>query len=156
MTRLLVLAAAAALALTGTAVAGQPVACAGTVSIAPDPASFEVREAGGNTFVSFAFTGTHDFCLADGSVVTGTVAGELTQRTGADGSLSIRFSETFAYGDGTLAYRGEASLNGSGWQSNVQTVGSGTGSLAGIHGHGAFFPTATPGLFTDVIYYHYH
>ena len=106
------------------------------------------------TFVEFDFTGLHDICLADGSVVTGIVAGHLVQRTSANGDFSLTFDEVLSYNGGTLGYRGEGSLTGGNWQSNVMTVGLGTGPLAGIHGQGTFVFTG-PASLADVIYYVY-
>ena len=63
-----------------------------------------MRQAGSQTFVEFDFTGLHDICLADGSEVTGTVAGHLVQRTSANGDLGLRFDEILSYGGGTLRY----------------------------------------------------
>jgi opacity protein-like surface antigen len=153
--RMLVAAAAtvAAIAAAAPADAAAPVACAGTIAIA-GVSNTSVRPAGPQTFVSFDFTGTHDICLADGSLVTGTIAGRLEERLAPDGDLSLRFEETFAYGGGTLGYRGEASLTGSTWQGHVQTVGAGTGPLAGISGHGSFYPTG-PTSFGDLVFYVY-
>jgi opacity protein-like surface antigen len=146
-------AAAAAVVAAGPADAAAPVACAGTVNLT-GTSNFEVRAAGLETFVSFDFTGTHDLCLADGSLVIGTVQGHLLQRLAPDGDLTLRFDEVLSYGGGTLGYRGEASLSGPNWQSHVQTVGAGTGVLAGISGQGSFFPTG-PTSFADVIDYVY-
>src|SRR4029453_7237193 len=100
------------------------------------------------------FTGLHDICLADGSVVTGIVEGHLVQRISANGDFSLTFDEVLSYNGGTLGYRGEGSLTGGNWQSNVMTVGLGTGPLAGIHGQGAVVFTG-PASLTDVIYYVY-
>lgn len=152
-TGLLAAVAAAAVVVAAPADAATPLACAGTISLT-GVSDLEVRPAGPETFVSFDFTGLHDICLADGSLVTGTVAGHLDQRLAPDGDLTLRFDEVLSYGGGTLAYRGEASLSGSNWQSHVQTVGAGTGVLAGISGQGSFFPTG-PTSFADVIHYVY-
>jgi hypothetical protein len=146
-------AAAAAVVAIAPADAAAPVACAGTIQLT-GVSNVEVRAAGPATFTSFDFTGLHDICLADGSVVTGTVAGHLVQRQAADGDVTLRFDEVLSYGGGTLAYRGSASLSGENWQSHVATVGAGTGVLAGIHGQGSFFPTG-PTSFADVIHYVY-
>jgi hypothetical protein len=137
----------------GTALGSAPVPCAGTVQLTGS-SNFELRQAGSQTFVEFDFTGLHDICLADGSLVTGTVAGHLVQRSSADGDLGLRFDEVLSYGGGTLGYRGEASLADGNWQSHVQTVGAGTGPLAGIHGRGEFWFTG-PASFADVISYVY-
>jgi hypothetical protein len=140
-----------ALAVTTTGAAPEP--CYGTVQFTSQ-SNFQVRQAGSQTFVQFDFTGLHDICLADGSEVTGTVAGHLVQRTSDNGDLTLRFDEVLSYGGGTLGYRGEASLTRGNWHSQVMTVGEGTGPLAGIHGQGMFVFTG-PASLTDVIYYVY-
>jgi hypothetical protein len=116
--------------------------------------NFQVRQADSQTFVEFDFVGLHDICLADHSEVTGTVAGHLVQRTAANGDLNLGFNEVLSYGGGTLGYRGEASLTGGNWRSQVMTVGAGTGPLAGIRGQGTFWFTGPTSL-ADVIYYVY-
>jgi hypothetical protein len=145
---------AAASAVAGPAEASAPAACAGTVALT-GTSNLQVRPAGAQTLVSFDFTGTHDICLSNGSLVTGTVAGELEERLAPNGDLTLQFDEILSYGGGTLGYRGSASLSGSNWQSHVQTVGAGTGPLAGIDGQGSFYPNGPTG-FTDLISYTYH
>jgi hypothetical protein len=145
--------AAAAIVIASPATASAPQACAGTVALT-GVSNLQTRLAGSETFVSFDFTGTHQLCLADGSLVTGTVAGHLTERLAADGDLTLQFAEILSYGGGTLGYRGEATLSGSNWQSHVQTFGAGSGPLAGISGQGSFYPAGPTG-FTDLIYYTY-
>jgi hypothetical protein len=140
-----------ALAVTTTGAAPEP--CYGTVQLTSQ-SNFQVRQAGRQTFIQFDFTGLHDICLADGSVVTGIVAGHLVQRTSANGDFSLTFNEVLSYNGGTLGYRGEGSLTRGNWQSHVVTVGAGTGPLAGIHGQGTFVFTG-PASLTDVIYYVY-
>jgi hypothetical protein len=140
-----------ALAVTTTGAAPEP--CDGTVQLTSQ-SNFQVRQAGSQTFVQFDFTGLHDICLADRSVVTGIVAGHLVQRTSANGDFSLTFDEVLSYNGGTLGYRGQGILTGDNWQSHVTTVGAGTGPLAGIHGQGTFVFTG-PASLTDVIYYVY-
>ena len=123
-------------------------------SSSPANRTFKCGKPARQTFVQFDFTGLHDICLADGSVVTGIVEGHLVQRTSANGDFSLTFDEVLSYNGGTLGYRGEGSLTGGNWQSNVMTVGAGTGPLAGIHGQGTFVFTG-PASLTDVIYYVY-
>jgi len=130
-----------------------PERCDGTVQLTSQ-SNFQMRQAGRQTFVQFDFTGLHDICLADRSVVTGIVEGHLVQRTSANGDFSLTFDEVLSYNGGTLGYRGEGSLTGGNWQSNVMTVGLGTGPLAGIHGQGTFVFTG-PASLADVIYYVY-
>ena len=140
-----------ALAVTTTGAAPEP--CDGTVQLTSQ-SNFQVRQAGTQTFVQFDFTGLHDICLADHSVVTGIVEGHLVQRISANGDFSLTFDEVLSYNGGTLGYRGEGGLTGGIWQSNVMTVGLGTGPLAGIHGQGTFVFTG-PASLADVIYYVY-
>ena len=145
---------AAAVVAAAPANAAAPIACAGSVNLT-SVTNFAARPAGAQTLLSFDFTGSHDICLADGSLVTGTVAGHLDERLARNGDLSLQFDEVLSYRGGTLGYRGEASLSGSNWQSHVQTVGAGTGPLAGISGQGSFYPTG-PTSFADLISYVYH
>ena len=98
-----------ALAVTTTGAAPEP--CAGTVQLTSQ-SNFQVREAGRQTFVEFDFTGLHDICLADGSVVTGIVEGHLVQRISANDDFSLTFDEVLSYNGGTLGYRGEGGLTG--------------------------------------------
>jgi hypothetical protein len=146
----------AALSILVTSANSSPAAperCDGTVQLTSQ-SNFQVREAGRQTFVEFDFTGLHDICLADHSVVTGVVEGHLVQRISANGDFSLTFDEVLSYNGGTLGYRGEGGLTGGNWHSNVQTVGLGTGPLAGIHGQGTFVFTG-PASLADVIYYVY-
>jgi hypothetical protein len=143
----------AVMALAVTTTGAAPERCDGTVQFTSQ-SNFQMRQAGRQTFVEFDFTGLHDICLADHSVVTGIVEGHLVQRTSDNGDLGLRFDEVLSYGGGTLGYRGEASLTRGNWHSNVVTVGFGTGPLAGIHGQGTFVFTGLTSL-ADVIYYVY-
>jgi len=140
-----------ALAVSTTGAAPEP--CYGTVQLTSQ-SNFQMRQAGRQTFIQFDFTGLHDICLADGSVVTGIVAGHLVQRTSANGDFGLNFDEVLSYNGGTLGYRGAGSLTGGNWHSHVTTVGNGTGPLAGIHGQGTFVFTG-PASLTDVINYVY-
>ena len=122
-----------ALAVTTTGAAPEP--CDGTVQLTSQ-SNFQVRQAGRQTFVQFDFTGLHDICLADRSVVTGIVTGHLVQRTSANGDFSLTFDEVLSYNGGTLGYRGQGILTGDNWQSHVVTVGDGTGPLRESTGRG--------------------
>src|SRR5262249_46967839 len=86
-----------ALAVTTTGAAPEP--CEGTVQLTSQ-SNFEVRQAGRQTFVQFDFTGLHDICLADHSVVTGIVEGHLVQRTYDNGDLGLTFDEILSYNGG--------------------------------------------------------
>jgi hypothetical protein len=145
--------AAVCISVPNLASGAAPEPCNGTVQLTSQ-SNFQVRQAGTQTFVEFDFTGLHDICLADHSVVTGIVEGHLVQRISANGDFSLTFDEVLSYNGGTLGYRGEGGLTGANWQSNVMTVGLGTGPLAGIHGQGTFVFTG-PASLADVIYYVY-
>ena len=135
--------------------AATQITCQGTVTIVPILNSFEVSEDGTQTALSFGFTGTHPLCFPDGSQVTATIAGHMVQHL-SDNGLTLRFDETLSYGGDSLEFRGEASLVGSNWESHVQSVGQGTGKLAGVSAQGSFFPTADPSVLTDVLFYVFH
>lgn len=147
--------ASAALLAGAMPVAASPTACVGSGQIWPVEAP-QVRVADGTTFIDFDFGGVHPICLADGTLVpAASVSGHVWQRIDPDGSIFVRFHETLTYDGGELQYRGNATFNASGWQSAVRTVGSGTGPLAGIVGHGTFSPISADGAFTDEIFYTY-
>jgi hypothetical protein len=152
--RLLALVAALGLAL-GVAVpaSAAPAPCYGTVVI-QSVVNYEVRTADGTTFTSFDFTGTHELCLSDGTLVEGTIAGHLDQALTSGGVLTLHFAETLTYGSGTLDFVGDAIANGDVWRGSVRSVGAGTGDLAGISGQGRFWPTSATS-FGDVINYVY-
>jgi len=101
----------AVMALAVTTTGAAPERCDGTVQLTSQ-SNFQVRQAGRQTFVQFDFTGLHDICLADRSVVTGIVEGHLVQRISANGDFSLTFDEVLSYNGGTLGYRGEGSLTG--------------------------------------------
>jgi opacity protein-like surface antigen len=153
MKHIFLYASLAIMVLALRATASNPEPCSGTILLT-GMSNFQVRQVDSQTFVEFDFTGLHDICLADHSEVTGATAGYLLQRTSVNGDLDLRFNETLSYGGGTLGYRGEASLRGDNWQSQVMTVGEGTGALSGIHGEGTFWFTGPTSL-EDVISYVY-
>ena len=143
----------AVMALAVTPIGAVPEPCEGTVQLTSQ-SNLQMRQAGRQTFVEFDFTGLHEICLADDSVVTGIVEGHMVQRFSANGDFSLTFDEVLSYNGGTLGYRGQGILTGGNWQSHVVTVGDGTGPLAGIHGQGTFVFTGPTSL-ADVIYYVY-
>src|SRR6476469_7278312 len=77
-----IVAAVAILVTSANSSPAAPERCDGTVQLTSQ-SNFQVRQAGRQTFVEFDFTGLHDSCLADHSVVTGIVEGHLIQRTSA-------------------------------------------------------------------------
>lgn len=156
MRRMLSTALAAGLLLVAAVPASAaPEPCIGAGAVGPTEAP-SVSFAGGVTFVEFDFAGVHPICLADGTQVVAPVHGHLWQRIYSDGSVFLRFEEVLEWDGGQLEYRGNATFNGSGWNSAVRTVGNATGALAGIQGHGTFSPIdPVTGAFTDEISYVY-
>src|SRR5437016_14079497 len=98
-----------ALAVTTTGAA--PERCDGTVQLTSQ-SNFQVRQAGSQTFVQFDFTGLHDICLADRSVVAGIVARHRGQRTSAHGGFSLTVDDVLRCSGRTRRSAGEASLPG--------------------------------------------
>lgn len=146
---------------------GPPVSCSGSGSFGPSSTPV-VRMAGGETFVTFSFHGTHPYCSAPGGKVDdtpATLSGTLSEHVTAAGQFDLRFNETMTLADGsTDQWRGDATgtVLGSGLlsvqTSEVRTVGTGTGQLAGVHGEGSFQITGFGGYgftFSDVISYVY-
>src|SRR5262249_45550747 len=86
----------AVMALAVTTTGAAPERCDGTVQLTSQ-SNFQVWEAGRQTFVEFDFTGLHDICLADHSVVTGIVEGHLAQRISDNGDFSLTFDEILSY-----------------------------------------------------------
>src|SRR6266536_2878620 len=112
----------AVMALAVTTTGAAPERCDGTVQLTGQ-SNFQMRQAGTQTFVEFDFTGLHDICLADHSVVTGIVEGHLVQRISANGDFNLTFDEVLSYNGGTLGYRGEGSLTGAEMRSEERRVG---------------------------------
>src|SRR5437764_12480162 len=123
----------AVMALAVMTTGAAPERCDGTVQLTSQ-SNFQVRQAGRQTFVQFDFTGLHDICLADRSVVTGIVEGHLVQRMSANGDFSLTFDEALSYNGGTLGYRGEGSLTRANWKRNVMPVCLGTAQRPGANG----------------------
>ncbi len=67
------------MAIAVTTTGAPPERCDGTVQLTSQ-SNFQVQQAGTQTFVQFDFTGLHDICVADRSVVTGIVAGHVALR----------------------------------------------------------------------------
>ena len=146
--------------------ASGPVACSGTGSFGPSGAVIS-RSAGGEVIVSFPFDGVHPYCPAPGGVddVQASIAGTLSEEITAQGHFALQFAETLTLpgGSGADQWRGEASGTISNGLpvvlvSEVRTVGTGTGELAGVVGHGRFQITGFGGYgleFSDEIFYLY-
>ncbi len=146
--------------------ASGPVACNGTGSFGPSgPATS--RSVGSDVIVSFPFDGVHPYCPAPGGVddVEASIAGTLTEAITAQGHFDLQFDETMTLpgGSGADQWRGEASGTISNGLpvvsvSEVRTVGTGTGELANVVGHGSFQITGFGGYgleFSDEIFYLY-
>lgn len=125
--------------------------CAGVVAIT-DTSTPNVSGSSAAMVIQFDFTGLSDICLADGSRVTGTLAGHTTQIVGADGAGTLVVRETLTVADGSkLGYVAVARFSSSGFRGNVFTT-SGTGQFARVVGRGTFFPTGATAFATLVTY----
>jgi hypothetical protein len=144
---------------------GPPVPCSGTGSFGPNSTPV-VRTVGGETFVTFSFDGTHPYCSAPGGSVDeyGSLSGTMSEQVTAAGQFDLQFNETMTVPDGSDQWIGNATgtVLGSGLlavqTSEVRTVGTGTGQLAGVRGEGSFQITGFGGygfIFSDVISYVY-
>lgn len=149
------------------AAAGGPVGCSGTGSFGPSTSPTVRVTPAGEMFVAFTFVGLHPYCSAPGGVddETGTLAGTMSEHITAGGQFDLTFLETMTLEDGSSdQWRGSAtgSVAPSGLPtvsaSEVRTVGTGTGQLAGVEGHGSFEITGFGGAgltFADTIFYSY-
>ncbi len=126
--------------------------CVGTTTLGP-PTNYTSSERGGVTVEKFDFTGVHDLCLADGTVVVATLAGRLTQVTRDDGTGRIFVRETMAIPTGTLDAIVRVRFSPTSFDATVRVFG-GTGELAGISGQGTTTPTG-PNTFLSQIVYRY-
>ncbi len=126
--------------------------CIGSATLG-DPVNFTTRTADGVAVDTWEFTGTHDLCLADGTVVTATLAGHVTQIRRDDGSALLVVRETMSIPTGTLDALIVARTTPTSFQATVRAFG-GTGELAGVTGRGTTTPTG-PGTFRSEILYRY-
>jgi hypothetical protein len=126
--------------------------CIGTATLGP-PTNYTSSERGGVKIERFDFTGVHDLCLADGTVVVATLAGHLTQVTRDDGSGSIFVRQTMSIPTGSLESIVRVRFSPTSFDANALVFG-GTGELAGISGHGTTAPTG-PNTFLSRVVYRY-
>src|SRR5712671_114325 len=70
---------AALFAVPTMSTAATQLTCEGTVTVVPILSSFDVRQDGTQTVLSFDFIGTHPLCFPDGSQVTAMIAGHMVQ-----------------------------------------------------------------------------
>ena len=126
--------------------------CVGAATIS-DPTNLMTRSAGGVTVETWEFTGTHDLCLADGTVVVATLTGQVTQIRRDDGTALLVVRETLSIPAGTLDAHILARTTPTSFEANVRLFG-GTGELAGVTGQGTTIPTG-PGSFRSEIVYRY-
>ena len=145
---------AAALFSLAAPAAAQPhtATCVGSATLGP-PTNYTSTERGGVSIERFDFTGVHDLCLADGTVVVGMLAGHLTQVTRADGTGSIFVRETLSIPNGTLDSTIRVRFSPTSFDATALVFG-GTGELAGIFGQGTTTPTG-PNTFLSRIVYRY-
>ena len=126
--------------------------CVGSATIG-EPTNLTTRSAGGTTVETWEFTGTHDLCLADGTVVAATLSGQATQVRRDDASAVLVVRETLSIPTGTLDAHIVARTTSTSFQADVRLFG-GTGELAGVTGQGTTTPTG-PGSFRSEIVYRY-
>jgi hypothetical protein len=153
MSRLMLFISAVALAVAVVGVAPAvgavtKVECSGTAAFT-GITNVQSHTVGTETFVSFDYSGVHDWCLADGSVVLTTIVGHIDERLGPDGGLTLQNRDEFVtYNGSTQEFAGDLAFDGSKLESRIHTVGRGSGIFAGMNSEGTFAPTATPGVFT--------
>lgn len=126
--------------------------CIGTAALS-EPLNVSVRTAQDVTVTTWDFTGTHDLCLADGTVVLATVAGHLTEVRRPDGSAVLVVHETMSIPTGTLDAHIVARTTPTSFDATAHAFG-GTGELAGVTGHGTTIPTG-PATFRSEMVYRY-
>lgn len=134
------------------AAAPHTVVCVGTTTLDP-PTNYTSNGAAGLIVVRFDFTGVHDFCLGDGSVVVATMAGNLTQFSHDDGTGSIVVRYTVSVPGGTLDGIVQARFSPTSFKADIVAF-RGTGTLSRVTGRGATTPTG-PNTFSDRIVYRY-
>ena len=135
-----------------TAALGGTVTCIGSATIGA-PTNYASRAEGGVVIETWDFTGTHDLCLADSTVVTATMAGQAISVSRADGSTVLVVRETLSIPAGTLHAIVLARLTPSSFEATVHAYG-GTGELAGVTGRGTTTPTS-PNTFQSEVVYRY-
>lgn len=126
--------------------------CVGLATLS-EPHNVTVRTAHDVTVTTWDFTGTHDLCLADGTVVLATVAGHVTEVRRNDESAVLVVRETMSIPTGTLDALIVARTTPTSFEATAHAFG-GTGELAGVTGHGTTTPTG-PGTFRSEIVYRY-
>lgn len=131
---------------------GETRTCIGSATIGA-PIDLTTRTADGVTVEMWEFTGTHDVCLADGTVVVATVTGDVTQIRKDDGTSLLVVRETLSIPTGTVDALVLARTTPTSFEADVRLFG-GTGELAGVTGHGTTMPTG-PGSFRSEIVYRY-
>src|SRR5215210_4636335 len=124
--------------------------CVGTATLDP-PTNYTSSARRGVLIESFDFTGVHDLCLADGTVVFATLAGHLTQISRADGTGSILVRQTMSIPSGTLESMVRVRFSPTSFDANAFVFG-GTGELAGVTGHGTTAPTGPHTFLSRLVY----
>ena len=126
--------------------------CIGITTIGP-PSNFSSTLHGGWTIEEFDFTGLHDVCLEDGSVVSGTMAGHIKRMVDSEGSGHLVVNETVSIPGGTVEGTVRTSFTPTTFDARVHEFG-GTGVLSGLSGHGVTEPVG-PNTFLSHIVYKY-
>ena len=134
-----------------TAAGADTAPCVGTATVFP-PTPTRLTGGEGATVARFEFTGTHDFCLADGTVVLADMAGTMQLVTHTDGTAHMTIHSTLTIPGGTIDGLLLATI-GETFDGTVHGF-HGTGVLTGVSGTGITYPTG-PNTFESVVDYRY-
>jgi hypothetical protein len=138
----LVLAAGAALVAVQPAAASTPIPVTGTFFFVAAPVTSDFRVADGNVFFTLAFPA---------GMVTGDITGNFTEKlnvvTHSDGTQNIHGNAictcTVARRTGTLVFDNITGTTNTSGVAKAHFVLSGSGGLAGLHGHGTAIVSPT-------------
>ncbi len=126
--------------------------CVGTTTLGP-PMNYSSTAVGKMVVAKWDFTGAHDLCLADGTVVRATMTGDLTLTTRDDGTGRVAVRHSLAIPGGTLEGTVHTRFSPTSFDAKVHAFG-GSGVLAGMSGHGTTVMTG-PNTFNDTMVYRY-
>jgi hypothetical protein len=126
--------------------------CIGITTIGP-PSNFSSTVHGDWTIEEFDFTGVHDLCLEDGSIVAAPMVGHIRRMVDGEGAGHLVVHETLSIPGGTLDGTVRTRFTPTTFDARVHVSG-GTGVLSGVSGHGVTEPTG-PNTFLSHIVYKY-
>lgn len=124
--------------------------CIGITTIGA-PTNFSSTPLGAWTVEEFDFTGIHDICLEDGSVVAGTMVGHIKRFVDAEGAGHLVVHETVSIPGGTIEGTVRTSFSETTFDARVHVLG-GTGVLAGVSGHGVTEPVGPNTFLSNIVY----